>query len=239
MKKLSISLDQIGLLRESRKIRTPDPVIAAGVVESAGADSISIHLRLDRRGIRERDLYLLKETVKTRLNLYVTPKSELLNLISEVKPHEVTILPERPTELYTERGLAVDNNDEFDTDFFAQVQSSGASLYLLLEPETADIKAAAKAGVEGVQLYSLAYTTVRSESEREMEIEKIIKASEQAVKSGLKVKLGGGLNYNNIFPFLKVEQIHEFVIGHAVIAQSLITGMTKAVEDMVTLVKWS
>ena len=238
MKKFSLSLDQIGLLRESRKLRTPDPVIAAGIAELSGVDSISIHLRLDRRGIRERDLYLLKETCKTCLNLNVAPKSELLNLIAEVKPHEVTVLPERSTELYTERGLALED-EEFDRDFLAQAQSSGAKLYALVEPEISDVKLAAKAGCDGVQLYCLAYTTVRSANERESEIDKIAKAAEQAEKSGLDVKLGGGLNYNNLFPFLKVPQISEFVIGHAVVAQALMVGLPKAVEEMVTLVKWS
>ena len=239
MKKLSISLDQIGLLRESRKLRTPDPIIAAGIVELAGADGISIHLRLDRRGIRERDLYLLKETCKTPLNLNVTPKSELLNLIGEVKPHEVTILPERPMELYTERGIAFDDEEETDRDFLAQAQSSGAKLFAVVEPEISDVKQAAKAGCDGVQLYSLAYTTVRSVNERENEIDKIAKAAEQAEKSGLYVKLGGALDYHNIYPFLKIPQINEFVIGHAIISQAVMVGLSRAVEEMVTLVKWS
>jgi len=239
VKKLSISIDHVGLLRESRKLSTPDPVAAASIAELAGADSISIHIRLDRRGIRERDLYLLKETCKTRLNLNISPKSEMLSIVNEVKPHEVTILPERPTELYTERGLSFENNEEYDRDLFAQIQSSGTRLFLLIEPETADIKAAAKAGCDGVQLYSLAYTTVRSDIERQQEIEKITKAAELAAKNGLGVRLGGGLNYNNIYPLLKIEPVQEYVIGHAIIAQGLMVGLAKAVEDMVTLVKWS
>lgn len=238
MKKLSISIDQIGLLRESRKVRIPDPVTAASMAELAGADSISIHIRLDRRGIRERDFYLLKETCKTRLNLNISPKSEMLSMVAEVKPPEVTILPERPTELYTERGLSFDG-EEYDREFFSQVQGAGSKLFVLIEPEQADVKAAAKAGCNGVQLYSLAYATVRTETERQVELDKISKAAELAVKNGMEVRLGGGLNYNNIFPFVKIEYIDEFVIGHAVISQALMIGMVKAVEDMVTIVKWS
>ncbi|HDS01748.1 MAG TPA: pyridoxine 5'-phosphate synthase [candidate division Zixibacteria bacterium] len=239
VKKLSVSLDQIGLLREARKIRTPDPVTAAGVAEIAGADSISIHIRLDRRGIRERDLYLLKETCKTRLNLNISPKSEMLSMISEVKPHEVTILPERATELYTERGISFESEEEFDLDLFGQIQGTGSRLFLMVEPEAADIKAAAKAGCAGIQLYSLAYTTVRTETERQVELDKIAKAAELAAKNDLEVRLGGGLDYNNIFPFLKIDEVSEFVIGHAIVAQALMVGMAKAVEDMVTIVKWS
>jgi pyridoxine 5-phosphate synthase len=238
MKKLSISIDQIGLLRESRKVKVPDPVTAAAMAELAGADSISIHIRLDRRGIRERDFYLLKETCKTRLNLNISPKSEMLSMVAEVKPPEVTILPERPTELYTERGLSFED-EEYDKEFFDQVQGAGCRLFVLIEPEQADVKAAAKAGCNGVQLYSLAYATVRTETERQVELDKISKAAELAAKNGMEVRLGGGLNYNNIFPFVRIEHIDEFVIGHAVISQALMVGMAKAVEDMVTIVKWS
>jgi len=238
MKKLSISLDQIGLLRESRKIRIPDPVTAAALAELAGADSISIHIRLDRRGIRERDLYLLKETCKTRVNLNISPKSEMLSMISEVKPQEVTVLPERPTELYTERGLSFEG-EEYDRDLYGQIQGAGCRLFVLIEPELADVKSAAKADCDGVQLFSLAYATVRTETERQVELEKITKAAELATKSGLEVRLGGGLNYNNIFPFVRMENVSEFVIGHSIISQALMVGMTKAVEDMVTIVKWS
>ncbi len=239
MKQLSVSLDQIGLLREARKLKSPDPVAAAAIAEMAGADSISIHLRIDRRGIRERDLYILKETCRTRLNLNISPKTEMLSLISEVKPQEVTVLPERATELYTERGLAVDDETEFDREFFAQVQGSGSRLFLMMEPEPDDIKAAARAGCDGVQLYSMAFSTVRTDTERQVEVDKIEKAAELASKQGLEVRLGGSLNYNNIFPFLKIDQISEFVIGHAIISQALMVGLSKAVEDMVTIVKWS
>jgi pyridoxine 5-phosphate synthase len=239
LKKLSISIDHIGLVRESRKLQTPDPVAAASIAELAGADSISIHIRLDRRGIRERDLYILKETCKTRLNLNISPKSEMLSIINEVKPHYITVLPERSTELYTERGLSFENDDEYDQDLFAQIQGTGTQLFALIEPEVPDVKAAAKAGCDGVQFYSLAYATVRSEIERQQELEKISKAAELAAKHNLGIRLGGGLNYNNISPLLKIDPIEEYVIGHAIIAQGLMVGLAKAVEDMVTLVKWS
>jgi pyridoxine 5-phosphate synthase len=239
VKKLSVSLDQIGLLRESRKLPSPDPVAAMVMAELAGADSISVHLRLDRRGIRRRDLYLLRQTCKTRLNLNIAPKNEMIPLINEFKPHEVTVLPERPGEMYTERGLSAENEEEWDRDMFAQIQGAGARLFLLIEPELADIRAAAKLGCEGVQLYSSSYSTVRIEVDRQQELERIARAAEAAAKSDLEVRIGGGLNYNNIFPFLKIEQIQEFVIGHAIIAQALMVGMTKAVEDMITIVKWS
>jgi pyridoxine 5-phosphate synthase len=239
VKKLSVSLDQIGLLRESRKLPSPDPVAAMVIAELAGADSISVHLRLDRRGISKRDLFLLRQTCKTRLNLNIAPKTEMIPLINEFKPHEVTVLPERPGEIYTERGLSAENEEEWDRDLFAQIQGAGARLFLLIEPELTDIKAASKLGCEGVQLYSSGYATVRNEVDRRQELERIAKAAEVAAKSELEVRIGGGLNYNNLFPFLKIEQIQEFVIGHAIISQALMVGMTKAVEDMVTIVKWS
>lgn len=239
MKKLSVSLDQIGLLRESRKLPSPDPVAAMVMAELSGADSISVHLRLDRRGIRRRDLFLLRQTCKTRLNLNIAPKTEMIPLITEFKPHEVTVLPERVGEMYTERGLSAENEEEWDQELFEQIQGAGARLFLLIEPEVADIKAASKLGCQGVQLYSSGYATVRNEVDRQQELDRIANAAEAATKSNLEVRIGGGLNYNNLFPFLKIEPIQEFVIGHAIIAQALMVGMTKAVEDMVTIVKWS
>jgi len=238
MKKLYLNLDQIALLRESRKLRVPDPVAAAAMAELVGIDGLAIHLRLDRRGIRERDLYILKETCKTRLNLNISPKTEMLSLIAEVKPHEVTVRPERVGEQYTERGLSPDNAEEFDRELFTQIQGHGSRLFLLLEPEQNDIKAAARAEVDGIQIYALSYTSVRTEIERQAEIDKILKAAETARKSGLAVRLGGGLNYANILPFLKSEHINEFVVGHAVVAQALMIGLSKAVEDLITIVKW-
>jgi len=239
VKRLSLSLDQVGLLRESRKLKIPDPVIAASAAELAGVDSISIHLRLDRRGIRERDLYILKETVKTKLNLHIAPKAEMFSLIQEVKPHEVTLLPERPGELYTERGLTSENDDEFDKDLFSQIQGVGSRLYILIEPEVSEIKAAVKTGCDGVELYSGPYTSVTNPADRETEMDRIIKAAELAQKSGLEVHVGGSLNYQNIFPLLSIQPVQEFVIGHAIVAQALMVGFTKAVEDMITLIKWS
>jgi len=239
VKKLSVSLDQVGLLRESRKFTSPDPVAAATLVELAGADSLSVHLRLDRRGIRERDLFLLKETCKTRLNLNIAPKTEMVSLINEIKPQEVTILPERSSELYTERGLSSENEDEWDKELFALVQGTGTRLFLLIEPELQDIKAASKIECSGVQLYSSGFTSVKSEADRQLELGRIARAAEAAAKNDLEVRLGGGLNYRNIFPFLKIDSIQEFVIGHAIIAQAMMVGLSKAVEDMVTIVKWS
>lgn len=239
MKKLSVSLDQIGLLRESRRLRTPDPVAAAAVAELAGADSICVHLRLDRRSIRERDLFILRETIKTRLNLQVAPKSEMLNLISEIKPQEVTLVPERTGELYTERGLMADDPEEFDRELMAQIQATGARLFLLVEPENDDIKSAAKASCDGVQLYTNNFVTAKSDHDYQLELSKVEKSAELAVKHNLEVRAGGGLNYRNIFPLVKNQHISEFVVGHAVVAQALMVGLQKALEDMVTIVKWS
>ncbi len=238
MRKLTVSVDTAAAIRESRKERQPDPVAAAIIAEFAGADGISIHLRMDKKHIRDRDLYILRETVKTSLNLHIAPSPEMIERALEVKPPEVTLLPEHAGELATEQGLDLRGQADEVGAIANQLSAAGCRVYALIDPDPDFIKPAAKAGLNGVEFFAHNYTASSNLEEQKIELTKLAKAFEVAQKQELETRIAGGLDYVNVLPILQSIKIPEFIIGHNIFARALITGLEKAVRDMVDIVKF-
>ncbi len=227
--RLGVNVDHVATLREARKSVVPDPVEAAYIAELAGADGITVHLRMDRRHIKERDLRLLKETVKTRLNLEMAATDEMLAVALEVLPHQVTLVPERPGEVTTEGGLDVASAVSEIAPVVEKLKSAGVEVSIFVDPETSQIKAAKEVGAHAIEIHTGIYAAAR---DREAELERIFEAARVAKNLGLAVHAGHDLNYRNIIPVLKTPGLEEVNIGHAIIARAVIVGLERAVREM-------
>lgn len=233
---LSVNVDHIATIREARGINEPDPVLAAGIAELAGAEGIICHLRMDRRHIKDRDLRLLKETVKTKLNLEMAPEKELVDIALNIKPDMVTLVPEKSEELTTEGGLDVIHNKEGFKRVTNKLKNAGISVSFFIDPDHDQIKESLNTGAGIIEINTGHYCEVRSESEALRHFEKINGAAKFANKLNLKVHAGHGLNYVNIKRFSSIPEIEEYSIGHSIIARTVIVGLDKAIREMVNLV---
>jgi pyridoxine 5-phosphate synthase len=232
MIKLGVNIDHVATLREARKIDYPDPVHAAALAELGGADSIVVHLREDRRHVKERDLKILRETVKTRLNMEMALSAEIINIALEVKPDQVTIVPEKREELTTEGGLDVAMMKEQVAKNIALLKDGGIEVSLFINPDLGQVSASHKVGAQIVEIHTGAYCEAKKPKSKESEREKIIDAAKLAKKLGMQVAAGHGLHYNNIVPLLDIKEIEEYNIGHSIVARAVLVGMERAVKDM-------
>lgn len=237
MAKLEVNVDHVATLRQARLGREPDPVTAAALAELAGADGIIVHLREDRRHIQDRDLRLLRQTVKTRLNLEMAATPEMLDIACEVKPDMVTLVPERRQELTTEGGLDVIGNQEVLREAVARLKAAGIYVSLFVDPDPQQIKAAAAVGAECVELHTGKYAEAKSEAEAEALFDELLAGAAQARLLGLRVKAGHGLNYQNIKRFRGRKEFDEYSIGHSIIARAVLVGLEQAVREMLALIK--
>ncbi len=237
MPRLEVNVDHVATLRQARLIDEPDPVTAAALAELAGADGIIVHLREDRRHIQDRDLRLLRETVKTRLNLEMAATREMLDIAREVKPDLVTLVPEKRQELTTEGGLEVAGNRAFLQDYVRELKDAGLRVSLFVDPVTEQIDAAREVGAEWVELHTGTYAEAPSRAEATRLFQQLIEAARHARSLGLKVKCGHGLNYRNIKPFRGREEFAEYSIGHAIISRAVLVGIERAVREMVELIR--
>ncbi len=236
MKRLAVNVDHVATLRQARLGSEPDPVIAAGLAELAGADGIIVHLREDRRHIQDRDLRLLKETVKSKLNLEMAATDEMIKIAKEIKPDLSTLVPEKRQELTTEGGLDVVGQMEHIKEAVKELKASGVLVSLFIDADSAQIKAAKEVGADIVELHTGHYADATGE-EQERLLKKILDGVLLAHSEGLSVSVGHGLNYLNIKPFLNVREIEEFSIGHSIISRAIMVGIYKAVEEMVNLIR--
>jgi pyridoxine 5-phosphate synthase len=233
---LSVNVDHIATIREARGINEPDPVLAAGIAELAGAEGIICHLRKDQRHIKDRDLELLKKTVKTKLNLEMAPVKELVDIALTIKPDVVTLVPERREELTTEGGLDVIRyRNEYDR-VTGTLKKAGITVSFFIDPDPDQIKESLDAGADIIEINTGHYSEARSESEMLRNFEKIKEATKLASKLRLKVHAGHGLNYVNIKRFTSIPEIEEYSIGHSIIGRAVMVGMDQAVREMVRLV---
>ena len=237
MTRLGVNIDHVATLREARKDRLPDPVAAAMVAEMAGADGIVCHLREDRRHIKDKDLYLLKETVKTHLNLEMAGTDEMVKIATEVVPDMVTLVPERREEVTTEGGLNVVGNKEFLEEAIAILRANNIVTSLFIDPDIQQIKAAARIGADYVELHTGAFSRAESLNAIGDELDKIRSMAAAAAKLRLGVSAGHGLNYQNVREIATVGQIEELNIGHSIIARALMVGMERAIRDMLAIVR--
>lgn len=238
MAKLAVNVDYVATVRQARRAEEPDPVTAAALAELAGAQGIVVHLREDRRHIQERDLNLLRQTVKTKLNLEMTASQEMLKIALSVKPDMVTLVPERREEVTTEGGLEVQLNRENLKKYVRLFKDADITVSLFISPDVDQIKAAQWVETDYIEVHTGPFCEARTISQRQEEFDRIQNAVKLAHKIGLGVKAGHGLDYRNIGWLADVAEIEEFTIGHAIVARAVMIGFERAVREMVELINW-
>jgi pyridoxine 5-phosphate synthase len=232
MPKLSVNIDHIATLREARKAKEPDPLSAALLVELAGAQGITVHLRKDRRHIQDRDLNLLKKNLKIKLNLEMAASPEMMKIALALKPDLVTLVPEEEGELTTQGGLALVKNKRNLRRVTKVLQDKGIPVSLFVNPEISQVKMAQKIGAKFVELHTGIYAEVFGQKNEERELVRIKKAAREARKLGLKVNAGHDLTYQNVIKIAVIKEIEELSIGHNIIARAVLIGIEKAVREM-------
>lgn len=237
MPKLGVNVDHVATLREARKVVEPDPVLAARIAEAAGCDSIVCHLREDRRHINERDLYLLRKTVKTRLNLEMSITKDIVEIALDVKPDEATLVPERRKELTTEGGLDCTKNKRMIANVINRLKKQQVIVSLFIDPKKNQIEAAKNLGAEFIELHTGEYANAEGERNKKAQLRRLIDSTRYAVDLGLRVNAGHGLNYNNVVRVAGICGIEELNIGHSIISRAVFVGLDKAVKEMLALIK--
>lgn len=237
MARLAVNIDHVATLREARKTNVPDPVMAAGIAEMAGAECIICHLREDRRHINDRDLALLRKVIKTRLNMEMAAVDEMVKIARDVKPDMVTLVPERRQELTTEGGLDVRANPGYYAKVVERLADKGIKVSFFVDPDPSQIEAAHKIGADIVEIHTGHYSEALSEQEAGERFQRISAAVEASADLKLGISAGHGLNYYNIKRFKFLPQIEEYSIGHSIVTRAIFVGLDKAVREMIELVK--
>jgi pyridoxine 5-phosphate synthase len=231
---LGVNIDHVATLRQARRGRFPDPVHAALAAETAGADSITLHLREDRRHIQDHDVRSLRGLLQTRMNLELAVTDEMLKIASELRPADCCLVPERRQEITTEGGLEVAAQLPRIREACAQLAQAGIRVALFIDPEPRQVEAAAQAGAPVIELHTGAYAEAAG-ARRAAELERLRAAARLGARLGIEVHAGHGLNYHNVQPVAAVREIVELNIGHAVIGHALFVGIAAAVREMKAL----
>lgn len=229
---LGVNIDHVASLRNSRNTKYPNPVYAAFLVEQAGADSITIHLREDRRHIVDSDVKLLKEILQIRMNLEIAVTDEMIFFANKIKPDSCCFVPEKREELTTESGLDLTKKSQFIFESIQKLQKSKIQVSLFVDPEKEQIDAALEMGVKFIEIHTGYYANSRDILEKKKEFNRIKKAIHYAYFKKLKVNVGHGLNYLNVRQIAGIGKIHEFNIGHSIVAESVFVGLVQAVKSM-------
>ncbi len=237
MADLCINVDHIATIRQARGGNEPDPVVASGIVELAGADGVVVHLREDRRHIQDRDVKILRDVVKGRLTLEMAATDEMIGIAGEIQPDIVTLVPEKRQELTTEGGLDVLRLEESVTDAVSRLHGHGIPVSLFVDPEEEQVQAAARTGAECIEIHTGRYADAEDAETEDQEFQAIARMASIAVNLGLRVHAGHGLNYRNTTRVAAISEISEFSIGHAIIARAALVGLDQAVREMLRLVK--
>jgi len=232
---LGVNIDHVATVRQARRTYEPDPVWAAALAEIGGADGITIHLREDRRHIIDRDVRVLRETVRIKLNLEMACSDEITALACEVKPDQVTLVPERREEVTTEGGLDVAGQRERVAATVGRLREAGIEVSLFLDPDLKQIAIAQQIGVDGIELHTGAYSLARG-GERQVELLALKTASAEIVAAGITLHAGHGLNYQNVRPVAEIPEMCELNIGHSIVARAIMVGMERAVREMKQLI---
>jgi len=229
---LGVNIDHVASLRQARGTRYPDVIHAAGVVEQAGADSITIHLREDRRHIQERDLAILTDTVQTRINLEMAITPEMITIAKKYQSADCCLVPERREELTTEGGLDVAGQPDKVRDACEQLANADIKVSLFIDADPKQIEAAKQAGASAIEIHTGHYADASTAAIQAEEYKRITLAVEQASSLDLQVNAGHGLHYHNVQHIAAIPAIQELNIGHAIIARAVFTGLELAVRDM-------
>jgi pyridoxine 5-phosphate synthase len=229
---LGVNIDHIATLRQARRTVEPDPVAAAAIAELAGADGITCHLREDRRHIQDRDVQILRQTVRTRLNLEMAATQEMVDLALAIKPDYVTLVPERREEVTTEGGLDVASQLGVYTYVVAQLQSASIPVSLFIDADPTQLEAAASTSAQFIELHTGTYADAKTEAAQHKELEVLAVGCRQALALGLRVNAGHGLTYWNVRPVAILEGMEELNIGHTIISRAALVGIERAVREM-------
>jgi len=229
---LGVNIDHVATLRQARGTRYPDPVYAAALVEEAGADGITIHLREDRRHIIDRDVFVLRETLNTRMNLEMAVTEEMLEIAEKVKPEHVCLVPEKREELTTEGGLDVVGQEEKIRAACERLAAAGIEVSLFIDADQAQIDATVRCGAPVIELHTGAYADATTEAEQSGELARIREGARYAHEKGLIVNAGHGLHYHNVEQIAEIPHLNELNIGHGLIAHALFVGLKQAVVEM-------
>jgi pyridoxine 5-phosphate synthase len=235
--RLGVNIDHVATVREARRIDYPDPVTAAALAELGGAECIVVHLREDRRHIKDRDLQILRETVKTALNMEMAATEEIIQIASQIKPQVSTLVPEKREELTTEGGLDVVGNRKRVEAAVKVLTGAGIRVSLFIGPDAEQIQASQDVGADAIEIHTGSYCEAKTPLEVDEELQQVIVAARQAHGLGLEVKAGHGLNYFNVGRIADIPEITELSIGHSIVARAVLVGLERAVRDMVALIQ--
>jgi pyridoxine 5-phosphate synthase len=230
--RLGVNIDHVATLRQARRVPDPDPVQAAILAELAGADGITVHLRSDRRHIQDRDVEILRQVVKTRLNLEMAATQEMLKIALTAKPHQVTLVPERREEITTEGGLDVVLNSVQLKPAVKMLEEGGIHVSVFVDPDLEQVKEAHRIDAHAVEINTAAYADARDDQGREAALRKTLDAARFGRKLGLAVHAGHGLTYENVRAVAALSEISELNIGHNIVARAVLVGMERAVREM-------
>ena len=236
MSKLGVNIDHIATLRQARRGKEPDPILAAMLCELSGVDSIVVHLREDRRHINDRDLEILRQIVKTRLNLEMSINKEIVDIACSVGPDQSTLVPEKREEITTEGGLDIVSNKNKIKEVIKRLKAKGITVSLFIDPEKKQIDSAKEVEADFIELHTGRYAESKNEQDASRQLNAIIDSTNYAIKLGLRVNAGHGLNYQNVKPVARISGIEELNIGHSIISRAAFVGLQQAVREMLDLI---
>ncbi len=234
---LGVNIDHIATIRQARRTVEPDPIAAAMLAELGGADGITVHLREDRRHIQDRDVQLLRQTVRTHLNLEMAATDEMAAIALEVKPDYVTLVPERREEVTTEGGLDIAGQSARMTQVVHELQAAGIPVSLFIDADAAQIDASVSAGAKFIELHTGRYADAKGETAQQKELYALEDGCKRAIAAGLRVNAGHGLTYWNAYPIACLPGMEELNIGHTIISRAALVGMERAVRDMKLVIR--
>lgn len=229
---LGVNIDHVATIRQARGTRYPDTVQAAALAEEAGADGITIHLREDRRHIQDRDVYILAETLQTRMNLEMAVTEEMLSIAEKVKPAHCCLVPEKREELTTEGGLDILGQEPRMKEACDRLANAGIEVSLFIDPDPAQIDATIRCGAPVIELHTGAYAEADTAQEQAEELKRIQEAASYAYQKGLIVNAGHGLHYHNVEQIAEIPELNELNIGHGIVARALFVGLKEAISEM-------
>ena len=237
MTRLFVNVDHVATIREARKTQEPDPLKAALMAEKMGADGITVHLREDRRHIQDKDVRIIHNNIGTKLNLEMAAVDEMVAISLELKPYQVSLVPEKRQEITTEGGLDVCSQIPELIDIRKRIKNEGILFSLFVDPDINQLEACREIKADSIEINTGNYSELVAQKDVERELLRIQKASKYAADMGLRVFAGHGLNYNNVKAIVAIPEIEELNIGHFLVAQSVYVGMENAVKRMIKIIE--
>ncbi|MCH2201790.1 MAG: pyridoxine 5'-phosphate synthase [Fuerstiella sp.] len=233
---LGVNIDHVATVRQARMTNEPDPVHAAVLAEMGGADGITVHLREDRRHIQDRDLELLRQTIRVGLNLEMAVTDEMTGIALKTVPEQVTLVPEKRAELTTEGGLDVIRQRDRVAVCANRLQDVGIRVSLFIDPDESQIEASASLGVDAIEIHTGNFADATTAKAQAIEFERVVTSGHQAVKNGLRLNMGHGLTYRNVQKISQIPDLQELNIGHSIVSHALLVGFERAVREMKDLI---